>query len=259
MTNRVAYRSALNSAYHVANPTPAMLSAICPHLTEAEVSELFERDMRSDRSVFFAVPTTLVRNATLVYSLWGGSDDCRPTLSHAFSRPDFGDIEFAERAHRFAIENWGDELIADRAASVVECGLDDPQKLSQSGYPTCVLTLTFTTDCGWNSLERGSGEPESEVIDRHIVTITHYRSEASELRAGRAGYGRCNCARCGSGLGLTGCGGCKARFRDDQIRSGDNVPLPRKLVAYAVANGHTFDIDPEVAYARERERYGLQP
>ena len=161
----------------------------------------------------------------------------------------------------------------DTWESFVSISLDDPKQLLSSktkpspmpyadggynglkAYPKTVGVLHFTTKREWNDVCNDHCKPRSEVIDADIVEVTLDHFVSAELRGGRGGYSRFNCARCGSGLGLRECSACKVRFDDDEYRCGGDTPLSRKMVQCCVQAGLSFETDPELAMKAERNHW----
>lgn len=95
----------------------------------------------------------------------------------------------------------------------------------------------------------------SEVFDNAIVEMTVDPKIWHELKGGRGGYTDFNCAYCGYGLGLHGCGCCGHTFEDDHMRCGWNTPLSKKMVEFLQQSGHVFKQDPQIAWNLERTQY----
>ena len=269
-------------------PAADDMARFCPHLSKEQAVEALMAG-----SGYVACPSLLVRGAFQIVRYYGewveaihvsrvndgevdasitGTKNHPPLLSYAHagrtprSYADgrrHGDVftpyTYMDEAMRFAEENWGDELIYDDWDSTVTFYIQDPTDLINDryhkDYPRTKAILYVTLNCDLNEINNSVSSPGSELFDEAICQMTTDPLIWSELKGGRGGYTRFNCAHCGSGLGLAGCPGCGYRFRDDQSRCGGDDPLSRKMVQYLCDHGLKFGIDPEVAWAKELDKY----
>lgn len=278
--DRATYRSLLQQL-PIKNPTPDDMARLCPHLTPDQAVAAF-----TTNNGYVACPPLRIRNAFQILSLskgWteeiktrkGGSQVVTGTKQHppminwsytgrtpasyADGRAN-GDM-FLEYTHmreamRFAEDNWGTDLILDDWVSVVNFYIEDPTDLL-NGRPRWKATLHVTLNRDLNELINDHSKPESDLFDDAISQMTLDRFVGQEQKGGRGEFTERNCGHCGAGLSLSSCTGCHHPFSDDGWRSGWSTPLSRKMVAFLRENGHTFAIDPEIAWAQERERYSL--
>ncbi len=279
--DREEYRSLLGQL-PVKSPSPGVLAAFCPHLSREQAVEAF---LEGDGYV--AVPPLLVAwgHHVLHYSgewveevkVWRegtrvvtGTKN-HPTMLHwAFSKRTLesysdgkphGDVfhpsPYMEEAMEFAEQHWGDRLILDDWVDVGEFIVQDPTDLVTNIYfqdqPRTKAVVRWATSRAWNEIHNDHSRPESVQIDEALVQLTLDRFIGAELKGGRGGYTDYNCANCGSGLGLHGCSGCGHWFRDNHMRCGWDTPLPAKVVELLRQSGHTFSIDPSVAWEREKD------
>lgn len=273
------YKEAL-SRLPIKNPTAEDMAMLCPHLTKEQAVVAF-----SGESSYVACPPLRVRGAFQIVSLRGewaesvyvrtagklvvsGTKVHPPKLDYSYAGrtpqsyadgKSHGDV-FTVYAHmneaiKFAEDNWGDQLILDTWDNVVEFTIQDPSDLYDNGYPKTAAILYACIRGDWNDICNNGSKPRSALIDESLVEITLDKMIRHELKGGRGGYTDYNCAYCGSGLGLTGCGGCGHHFRDDHYRSGWNTPLTRKMVDLLQESGHVFKKDPQLAWETEIVRF----
>jgi hypothetical protein len=159
-----------------------------------------------------------------------------------------------DKAMRFAEENWGEDLILDDWADVIEIAVEDPTDLTKNGYPRTKAVLYVTLSRDLNDIINDGSKPISELFDEAVSQMTLDHHVWHELKGGRGGHSSFGCAHCGEGLGLGGCPGCGHRFRDNQLRCG-GYTLSRKMVAFLKEHGHVFKVDPEIAWAKERQEW----
>lgn len=249
------------------NPKPEDMAAVCPHLTMEQAVIAFGKD-----SGYVACPPLRVKCAFQIVSYHKEYDGhpprldwsyaCRTLQSYADLQPRgdiFGEYQYMADAIKFAEENWGDELILDTWDSVLEIYVQDPSDLIGKGYrknqPKTKEILYITLNRDLNEIINDHSKPESQLFDDAIAEMTIDAMIWHELKGGRGGYTEFNCAYCGSGLGLAGCGGCGHKFEDDGMRCGWNTPLSKKMVEFLQQNGHVFKKDPNIAWDIEIERH----
>jgi len=276
------YRAIL-SRLPIKTPTLQDMEALCPHLTTDEVAEAFTQD-------YVALPPLRVKHGFQIVShraewveevkVWRGDTRVVTGTKNHPARLDYsyanrtlksyadgkkhGDVFCdyfgMEQAMKFAEDNWSDELILDSWISYVQTYIQDPTDLVNDKYhqdsPRTKVVLTFTLNRDLNVIINDHSKPESELFDEAVVEMTVDHMVAHELKGGRGGFTHFQCAHCGHGLSLSGCGGCGHRFRDDHFRMGMDTPLSRKMVAFLRDSGHKFEVDPEIAWQKERERWG---
>ena len=249
----------------ISNPKPEDMAAVCPHLTMEQAVTAFGKD-----SGYVACPPLRVKGAFQIvsYHKYEGhpprldwSFTCRAIQSYADlqSHGDiFGEYQYMAEAIKFAEDNWGDELVLDTWNSVLELHIQDPSELISIGYkknqPITKAILYVALNRDLNEIINDHSRPESQLFDDAIVEMTIDDMVWHELKGGRGGYTDFNCAYCGSGLGLTGCGGCGHKFEDDHFRCGWSTPLSKKMVEFLQQNGHIFKKDPKIAWVSEIER-----
>lgn len=274
--DRSEYRSLLGRL-PIKSPTPADMAMLCPHLTTDEAVEAF-----TTNDGYVAVPPTRIRYGFLVIHYikewveegWGvtGTKNHPAMLVWAFAArtqrsytdgKSHGDVftesKYMERAMRFAEGNWGDELILDDWACFTHFYVQDPTDLVVDAYhfgdprTKAVLGVAFARDL--NNIVNDLTKPQSELFDEAIARMALDPIEYAELKGGRGVYTVYNCAHCGAGLSLSICNGCGHSYHDNKIRSGWNTPLTRKMVEYLRESGHTFGIDPQIEWEKEREHW----
>lgn len=279
------YRSILGRL-PIKSPTPQDMAMLCPHLTMQEAVAAF-----TNGSGYVACPPLRIRHGFQIISyhkefveeikVWGvvngketqvitGKKNHPARLDWSYARrtqdsyvdgKSHGDVfhsyDHMHKAMKFAEEHWGDELILDNWESVIQFYIQDPTDLVNDryhqDYPRTKAVLWVTLSRDFNFVINDGSKPLSELLDEVIMQMTLDHVIWHELKGGRGGFLEFNCANCGAGLGLTGCYGCGHRFNDDHFRSGWHTPLSRKMVAFLRENGHKFRVDPEIAWAKERE------
>ncbi|MDP2642208.1 MAG: hypothetical protein Q8P21_02870 [bacterium] len=285
------YRSILGRL-PIKNPTPQDMAAMCPHLTAAEAAKAF-----TTGTGYVACPPLRVRYGFQILSyhkewveeikVWAkisgeetqvvkGKKNHPPYLrwshagrtlaSYADGKPHsdlFNRYKSMDKAMKFAEDNWSDELILDDWKSVVEFYVQDPTDLVSNqyhkDYPRTKAGLYVTLNRNLNDIINDHTRPHSEHFDDAILQMTLDVNVWHELKGGRGAHIEFNCAHCSAGLGLSGCSGCGYRFRDDHFRSGWHTPLSRKMVEFLRKNGHEFKMNPEIAWANERENWERIP
>ncbi|MFA6429931.1 MAG: hypothetical protein WCV84_05565 [Patescibacteria group bacterium] len=275
---RNAYRAQL-ARLPIKNPTPEDMAAMCPHLTREGAVKAF----KAEHCV--ACPPLRIRGGFQIVSCseeWveqivrdgvvTGTKNHPATLDWAYSGRTpasyvyewpHGDVFIPyvhmDRAMKFAEDNWGEELILDTWVSAVECIIQDPTDLINDQYhrddPRTKAVLGMALNRDTNAVNSDHSKPESALYDEIIAEMTLDHMVWSELKGGRGGGSRYNCAHCGAGLGLSSCSGCGHSFRDNQLRSGWSTPLSKKMVAFLREHGHVFAIDPEIAWTKEQARW----
>lgn len=162
-----------------------------------------------------------------------------------------------DEAMKFAEDNWGDDLILDDWNCVVELYVQDPTDLVNDryhrDYPRTKAVLRVALSRELSKVINNHSKPASELFDEAISQMALDHIVWDELKGARSVYTQFNCAHCGAGLSLSSCTGCGYRFRDDHFRCGWDTPLSRKMVAFLRENGHELKVDPEIAWAKERE------
>ncbi len=285
---RKEYRSILGQL-PIKSPTRQDMARLCPHLAESEAVEAF-----TTGSGYVACPPIRVRNGFQILSYhkeWveeinvRGEMDGKPTqvitgtknhppqlessyagrtiASYADGKPHDDDV-FTEYAHMkeamlFAEINWPEDLVLDTWESSLGIYIQDPTDLVNdryhTNYPRTKAVLHVMLSRELNEIHNDHSKPESELIDDVIAEMTLDKFVCAELSGDRGGYTHFNCARCASGLGLSGCPGCGYKFHDDQFRCGGAAPLSRKMVTFLREKGHSFSVDPEIAWAKERQPF----
>ena len=250
MSKQSEYAAALKRL-PISNPTLEDALAICPHLTRAEVEAIV-----AGADVVACPPVITRERVNLIHFKLGYCDRddghyVPPAVDHAFSSSSPNQYKFGPRALAYAMEHWPTNLDVPAHAQVLRIILDDPSQLSQEGYPASVGTLYVALDADLNELRGSADNPRSVVLDAHTIAITDDRWLGVEFAGNCAPYTDFNCSRCGSGLSLSGCSGCRLSFSDNGIRSGWRTPLSRKMVAFLREQGHQFAIDPEIAWQHE--------
>jgi hypothetical protein len=264
------------------------MAMLCPHLTTAEAVKAF-----NTRSGYVACPPLLIKHSFQIVSYsnewveqikvsrvknsevdacvvgtknhpsclnYSGANRTLRSYADGKRRGDvFLKYPGMYKAMKFAEENWGSELILDDWVDVMTIYIQDPTDLFNDLYhkdqPRTKMVLYVTYNRDWNELINDGSKPESELMDDAVSQMTVDRVIYSELKGGRGGFTEFNCAHCGYGLNLTGCDGCGYRFDDNHYRSGWYTPLSRKMVEFLRQNGHEFKVDPELAWAKERQNW----
>lgn len=273
----------------IVSPTREDMALLCPHLEPDTAVRAF-----TESSGYVPVPSVFVRYCVNVLSYqkawieeikeWQkidgkdvqvvvGTKKHEPRITHAFvnrSHSSYangrlhGDVRTVPEfvmvpAIDFAENNWGSELVVDDWVDVLTIYVQDPSDLFTDryhrDYPRTKAVLYVALNRKLNELINDHSKPESELFDDAIAHMTLDHFSFDEIRGGRGGYTEFNCAYCGSGLGLSACGGCGHTFRDDQFRCGWSTPLSRKMVDFLRQSGHVFPVDPEQAWRKERERW----
>lgn len=286
MTNQDYY--SILERLPIEDPTPQDMAMLCPHLTQEEAVKAFMID-----SGYVACPPLRVRGSFRVVHyhkeparemrIWSGKDGdkdrsvvtitkhfpaqidrewkcvSRASKSYADSKLHgevFPPYKYAEKAAKFAEDNWGDDLIVNNCVSGMQLFIQDPIKLSKDnidhGCPRTKMVLYMTLGRALKEIHAETHKPKSELLDEVIFQMTLDGLIWSELIDPDIIQTNFNCAHCGAGLGLTSCTGCCNKFRDDSIRCGWNTPLSRKMVAFLRENGYEFKVDPEIAWRKER-------
>ncbi len=284
---REEYRSILGRL-PIKSPTPQDMAMLCPHLTAEEAVEAFTTD-----SGYIACPPLRIRHGFQIVSYhkewveevkvrgvvdgketqvvtgtknhparldWSYASRTLASYADGKSHGDvFSPYKHMNEAMKFAVDNWGDELILDDWVSVVEFYVQDPTDLVNDryhqDYPRTKAVLRVVLNRDLNEIINDHSKPESELFDEAISQMTLDHAVWHELKGGRGGFTEFNCAHCGAGLSLSSCTGCGYRFRDDHFRCGWNTPLSRKMVAFLRENGHVFKADPEIAWTKERQNW----
>lgn len=272
------YRSILGRL-PIKSPSPEDMAMLCPHLTPKEAVKAF-----TTGSGYVALPPLKVRNGFQIANYRrelliegqyteSGKDENRPAMleyAYAGRTPrsyadgkKHGDVftryKHMQQAIKFAENNWGEKLVIDDWEGVIEIYVQDPTDLVNDRYHTdyprtkAVLAIALKRDL--NEIINDHSKPESQLFDEAIAQITIDHKVWCELKGGRGGFTEFNCAHCGAGLGLSGCGGCSHRFHDDQFRCGWNTPLSPKMVSCLHEHGHQFAIDPSIAQEKEKNRW----
>lgn len=271
--NKQEYRAILGRL-PIENPTPEDMAQLCPHLTQEQAVAAFHSG-----SGYVVCPPLRVRGAFQIVTLekgwleeikvWRGvtlvitgTKEHQPRLSYAYAgraRGSYGTYRHIAEAVDFAEDNWGDELILDTWKDVVEFRIQDPSDLYQEGwsegYPKTKAVLYICLNREWNQLINDHTKPESVLIDEAISEMTLDMAVWHELKGGCGGFTEYNCAYCGDGLHLCGCGGCGHRFKDDFFRCGWATPLSQRMAGFLQANGHVFKKDPYIARQAEAQRH----
>jgi hypothetical protein len=269
MPSRDAYLNAL-SQYCVTvleDPTAEAVAAVAPYLEQGEVQGMMHR-VANGGKVQFAAPPVLVKGTYHLFTLeppHGTLSTClgyrllrrqplpiHPSYVQDESR-NFGQHPHADRAMNFALQHWGEALVADDAVANFRTVLQDPTEFDE-GRPKTIMVIYCALRRSHEEIVCDQSAPQSNVLNEAIVQMTHFSFVARENRSYSAGdY---NCSRCGGILGLTGCDTCKAFYSDDGIR-GARLPtvLPARVVDYAVALGHNFTGDLQEVRETERQRW----
>ncbi len=262
------------------NPEVDQVRDLFPHLSLDEIKEVltFREEGRSN---YVAVPSLRVNGAFQIVSFvpeyindkdgkitpvrlsWDYAERTRKSYADGRNHGDvFTRYEHMDRAIVFARDNWGSDLVLDDWIDFVEIYVQDPTDLHKSGFskdgPKTKAIVRFTTNRLWGEIINDRSKPESQVIDDAISQITADGFIARELKGGRGGYTEFNCAYDSAGLGLSGCGECGNRFRDDYFRSGWNTPLPSKVANYLMDREFQFGQDPAIARQKEAQRFEQQ-
>jgi len=225
--------------------------ALFPHLDNNEVEGALQA--RNGRSNFVATPPLIVSNAFQIVQYFLGIE--RPSeLSWAFASRSRSQYKYSDKAMKFAEKNWGEDLVSRRSRHFVTMHLEDPSRLNERGYPTFVRDIYFTIRRKFEDIINDYSKPKSQLFNNAIVYMTTNPFIAKELE-GDASYTMFNCAYCGSGLGLNGCGGCGHRFEDDQMRGGDGTPIPLKLAQLLTSEGFAFKKDPKISLEAEQRQF----
>lgn len=231
--------------------TDADLARVCPHLTPEQAVATF----RGKESSYVACPPLRVATAFQIVSMYKG------TLSWSYAGRTNGGHEYAHmhEAVAYSQQHWPEKLIEDTWKCVLTVEVQNPSQLRPSYYtggqhPTHKYSLMCALTRDLNDVINDRSRLESEIYDDFIVEMTTAPCIAHELKGPRGDYIHFNCAFCASGLGLSDCSGCGYQFTDDQLRSGHNTPLSKKMVAFLQNQGHVFQRNPELAWAEEVER-----
>lgn len=258
--NAREYRSILERL-PIKNPTPQDMALLCPHLMAAEAVQTF-----NDFGYVACPPLRIRRSFHIVSYLkkpicLNLPYACRTQASYADNKPHGGVFlphEHQDAAMKFAEDNWGDNLILDNWASVLRLDLQDPTDLVNDrhhvDYPRTKAVLCVALNRGFDEIINDPSKPTSELLDAAILEMTLDSIVGQEFTGGRDEcYRQYNCAHCGAGLSLSSCTGCDFRFKDDYSRSGWRTPLSRKMVAFLHENGYPFEVDPGIAWMKERQ------
>jgi len=252
------YRKSLEllAAKAIENPTPADVAAVAPHLTLAQIEDLFARSASGQYSTYFAAPSLYVRFAYHALALinyegetrlqWSYAHRTRESYTNSHVKGDvFTDTAYQNEAIAFANAAWGDQLVLDTWDDVGTNVVQDPTTLNKYGGPVTKFQVFWAISRDWNEIHNDHTVPEWKQWDNALVRVTTDRLEAGELKGGRGGFTEFNCAYCGYGLDLERCDGCHHHFHDDHFRCGWSTPLPPKIVEYLRDLGHTFVVAPE--------------
>jgi len=252
----------------ILEPKVEEVRELFPHLTAGEISDVLTlEEGKYSKSV--AVPPLRVDGAFQIVSFEreykrddGTVIPVRLRWSYSGRKNSSTKYAHSGKAVDFARENWGSDLVEDTWEDYTQIILDDPTNLHQSGYskgsPKTKAVVRFTTNRPWNDIINDHSKPESQVIDDAIAEMTTSYLVGQELKGSRGGYSDFNCAYDGAGLGLSGCGECGNRFRDNQFRSGWFTPLPSKLADLLISEGFKFGQDPVIAREKEAQLFYKQ-
>ncbi len=265
----------------ISEPVVEQIRGLFPHLADEEIERLLLSN--SKEGSYIVVPPLRVNGAYHTLYLSPGYKDeqageIKPVRLHwLFAKRTrasykgsggYGDSfdydSYIERAVQYARENWGRDLVLDDWENFAQIHVEDPSDLIGSssdippllrGIPKTKAIVYFALNRGWNNIANNHSKPQSQLIDDAIVEITDNKFIASELKGGRAGYSERNCALDGAGLGLSGCGECGHRFRDNQLNNGWYTPLPSKVADFLMSQGYKFKQDPAIARKKEAQRF----
>jgi hypothetical protein len=259
---RDQYLEALRAAQYIKNPTEEQMLSVCPHLTrEQAIGTLTASDghivalpplkIRGSFRLAWYFPHFRHDGCDFETSFQGGQASKRTLESYADGMPHgdvFGDAPFMEQAMAYAEEHWPEELVLDDWVDYQLVHVQDPTDLvrgSLNPTPRTKFAIGLGLNRSWNDVHDDGSVPRVQQWDDAISITSLDPLVSEEFRGGRGGASSYNCARCGGGLGLTTCHGCKVSFPRDNYRQGGNTPLPAKLINLLRDNGHEFALNPE--------------
>jgi hypothetical protein len=249
----VAALKTLGPSKCIANFTLEQLITVCPHLTEEQVSKSLSGDYAN-----IALPPIQVRGAfqLLYYTPASrrmeryvaiGLSSGRTRASYRRKKDSYSgsDALYIDEATAYAHERWPDQLIIDDWRAYMTVCLQDPSDLNDLGWPANKTEFSVCLDRAVDEIDNPGSRLSWQVWNDAIIRITSNSYQRLELQGDRGESLVYNCARCGSGLGLTGCRRCGLEFNDDSYRHGWDTPLPPKAVRFLRDSGYTFALDPD--------------
>lgn len=266
---RDEYRSILERL-PIENPTPDDIAMLFPHLTAEQARRAFLLSYMVGvpcpplhvRDVFNVVcyqpKSTSGVNGTgkKIPATLYLSNPCLeiPESEGRYARERRAEVStYIEKAKRFAKDNWGDHLTQYSGRTThTAFHLEDPNN------PSLNTVLHVRLDRHINEIQRDFSKPRSEILNDEFqyMTIGSFDFlDWSEYTLGRPFPKRFNCARCGGGLLASECAGCGNKFRDSGYRITWDTPLSRKMVDYLLRKGHSFTVDPEISWEKERQAW----
>lgn len=254
------------------------LMPFVPHLSYSEVQQLLTD--RTGSFVNFIGPPLWVRGAEHVYTLTPRDDENKRKLVYAFCyrrKESYAccpagapegyrrrEFDYRERVSNYAETSWGESLLWDRAAQIVEFEVVDPTRTSDGGGLFPVATVIAVLD----EVLIGQAEyadddefaPDCPFVEALTHSIVNYSSDAAvrmELRGDHMPVKVFNCAFCGGGMGATGCNFCECSIESPtmQSRVAWSHPLPLEI---AEATKVEFKMLPIQAIKREYQRWATK-
>jgi len=132
--------------------------------------------------------------------------------------------------------------------------VQNPAEIGSRRATKAILHVRLNRD--YNEILSDNSKPRSELIDDAITGMKLGEPFPEENGANKVFMSiECNCARCGGGLSIYNCPECGIEFDGGHLRSGWDVPLSVKMVAYLEEHGFKFVIDPILARQHEKSRY----
>lgn len=245
-----------------ATPTIELVSALCPHLSDAGVRDLLLRADQSNDLIEFAVPSVLISDSYHVFGI-APPRKCSSFLTYVrhkrtansfadgvlrFDYPEARPVLFAEEALAFSLAQWPKTLVKDNWLAVHRFYLYNPLPLPAEASVRCPLrprlmrevsvALTRTAE----DVAKDQSAPLMDVLDQATAHVTTWHCEARELAGGRLIRHQNNCSCCGDSLDLMTCKKCGLDLQHPQEIA---LPLPPKVMRHLRQLGHHFQVPVE--------------
>ncbi len=251
----------------ITNPASEDLTLVCPHLPPDQAVESF-----NERGLI-ACPPVRVSNVVQVVALRPAEEMFRdeykdnqrirvsegiipPRLEIAFVSTMNLLLPHAEEASRYAKSCWPDQLVpSGPRGSTIRIRIDDPAEMNEWGLPKTVRTVFLALNRSVEELTQLKTQPLSGLVNSAINGMTVCEIIGSEYAKDRKTLFASNCARCGSGLHADSCLGCKRTFARCPGKPDWNMPLPQKVCDLLARLGHVFEVNPQIAHAKEIENF----
>lgn len=245
-TMKQRYQISLAQCSHIENPTFSQLRAICPHLTELQVAQLYRATGRQQ----FALPPLRVRGLLQLGEYRNTPRDhwlkinprCRPITPKT-------SIPYQTEAVAFAAHHWPSEYTEPSWVTAMTVRIANPLQLGANQKPTTIDEIYLGLTATWQQLLKGNRTLKVKVKrwNEAINVITTDPFEASELNEKAQDVETVyNCSNCGGGLLRTACSGCSYPYK--AIDSSWTAPLAPKLVSFLESHGHRFALSPSRLY-----------